>query len=232
MGRVCADEHPSLSGLKWTTEYRISSGFLSRASEIQRTLPDMGEITLWTGLPGSGKSAAAVERVVVQARAGHSVWWVVDTRARADRIERCLLDESPEGLAGVQVILTAQLAQQVVLSDGALANTVSSSVRELVFRALLGDSEYRDRWNPPDSAGWVRKASQIFDRLHGIADNPITGELLDVRIPWMRELFRRYDDWLKKQDALDQAFLPQIAADEIRAGSAVLPDELILDRPR
>ncbi len=190
----------------------------------------MGELYLWTGLPDSGRFTAAVEQTIESAQIGSCTWWMVNTRRHADRIENALLNAKPNGVSGISVILAGQLAQHILADIGTTQNAVSPSVRELVFRALMGDSEYRDRWNPPDSAGWARKASQLYERMHGAVDNPVSGETLDVRIPWMRELFRRYDAWLVGQNHVDEALLPGIAGGVIRDSGARLPDRLILDR--
>jgi PD-(D/E)XK nuclease superfamily len=190
----------------------------------------MGELTLWTGLPGSGRFQAAVEKALADAHSGLWTWWVVDSRRRAERVEQALLNEAADGVAGVSVILARQLAQHVLSSSGSTLNAISPTMRELIFRALVGESDYRDHWNPPDSAGWARKASQMYERVHGATENPVTGELLDVRVPWVRELFRRYDAWLEQHSRVDEVLLPKMAEDEIGRGIALLPDSLILDR--
>ncbi|HEX05061.1 MAG TPA: hypothetical protein ENH10_07905, partial [Bacteroidetes bacterium] len=190
----------------------------------------MGETTIWTGLPGSGRATAAVELALANSYQGRLTWWIVDSRTRSDRVERSLMQASPGGVAGVEVILERGVAQLILDSAADPHSAVSPAMRELVFRALLGESVLHDRLAAPDSAGWAAKASQLYDRTNGNAANPINLDRIRTVIPWLNELFLRYDRWLEEHDLVDEALLPSLALNEIERDVVELPHLLIIDR--
>ncbi len=184
----------------------------------------------WTGLPGSGRFPAAVEHAVSAARAGRAVWWIVDGRRQGERVEDGLLDSCPDGIAGVEVVTVNRLAQRLLEDAGTPLNPVSPTLRELIFRSLVGERDFAARWTPPDSAGWVRKASQLFERTHASGPDSLSRDQLRARFPWMPALYQAYDRWLDTTQRQDEAALPGMALRLLEDIPTTLPGLLIVDR--
>ncbi|MCB2212682.1 PD-(D/E)XK nuclease family protein [bacterium] len=184
----------------------------------------------WTGLPGAGRFSAALERAVDTARSGRAVWWIVDGRRQGERVERALLEACPDGIAGVEIVTVNRLAQWLLEDAGTPLNPVSPTLRELIFRSLIGEREFAARWTPPDSAGWVRKASQLFERTHASGPDSLNRDQLRARFPWMPALYQAYDRWLQTAQRQDEAALAGLALRLLEDDPATLPGLLIVDR--
>jgi len=192
------------------------------------TLGTMGKIQLWTGLPGSGRRNEAESLAVSSSRAGHAVWWVSGSMRAAESVESALITLAEGALANVEIAVTGQLPRHLLRSAGIEVETLPVEVREMVLRELLAP-EFGESGLPGEATdGWVRRVAEFYARLEQ-GDIQLE-KLLHKRYPWITRTLDRYKKRIADSGLIDEAALPGIAMEHLRAGKLSPINLLIVDR--
>ncbi|MDP8205769.1 MAG: exodeoxyribonuclease V subunit gamma [Candidatus Electryonea clarkiae] len=187
----------------------------------------MPSIEIWTGLPGSGRTDAAIRRVDEIVSQHGSAWWIVDNLRRVDLVEQSLLDDCDSAVCGVEVFTAGNLAKKMLTNSGRQLDILDRQTNEILLKEIIRQNVKKGFDDTVESDGWISYLVDIQRRIR-------TGELSWSSIPdnlkWIRSVLRKCDTIINHAGKITEFELPIIAKDILINKDFIFPELAVIER--
>ena len=221
-----------------------SKGFLPVTGRkyLMANESNMGNIELWLGASGSGKSSIAMELLHQQIKHDwRMVRLIVPTVGHKRKIEENLLTSNQgEVLFADPVNIFFTFAQQVARRGGVTGNPITEMQKYLLLKRLIQQASLDHFSRAAQFPGFVQALSEIIDELKvqmitpdsllqaSIAAKESGAESLAKKLAELGDLYNNYQQLLIKENLFDNEGIMWLAAECLRSQGELLNEIKIL----
>ncbi|MFC2170671.1 PD-(D/E)XK nuclease family protein [Calditrichota bacterium] len=187
----------------------------------------MGRIEIWTGLPGSGRRAEAIQKVLHASSELRRTWWITSTLRSMDDVTSQLLHFSNGAFVGIEVMTCGMLPKRIFGQSGELENFLDNVTNSIVLRESVYKLNDEQLVFAAESPGWISRIVDIFDR---IAIGELRWNSIPSKLAWLKSIYAKHEKALKDSGYKTEAFHSRAAIENLE----VLPnnpvDLIIIER--